>query len=233
MPSTLQFPLGRWSFSVLTLALAGYSAPAELARTSEFSAEIVSRGATGAVIGTGARLYVANRQVRIETPEAPDGYFLVDGTAGTAIFVRPAARVFMDAKQSTRLTRIFVPVDPADPCRQWQAAAQNAGESRTLGDWHCERIGNASTSDGMTIEYQVVFPDPESSRRWIDRDLEFPVKLRVADGSSVALEKIRVEAQPATLFSVPPGYRRFDPQGLIDRIKHSDVWVPSVTPDAR
>ncbi len=50
-------------------------------------------------------------KVRIETPELADGFFLVDGAKPAAYFVRPAARVFMDARQSSRLTQIFVPVD--------------------------------------------------------------------------------------------------------------------------
>jgi hypothetical protein len=79
----------------------------------------------------------------------------------------------MDAKQSTLLTQIFVPIDPIDPC------------------------------------------------------LKFPVKLRAVDGTTIALEHTRVEAQSANLFAVPPSYRRLDPQALIERIKHSDVWADS------
>jgi hypothetical protein len=64
-----------------------------------------------------------------------------------------------------------------------------------------------------------------ASRRWIDSDLEFPVKLRTADGASIALEHIRIEAQPATLFDIPSNFRKLDPRALIERIKHSDAWV--------
>ena len=46
----------------------------------------------------------------------------------------------MEARQSSRLTRMFVPVDPAEPCRQWQAMAVLAGVAGQ-GDWHCERTG--------------------------------------------------------------------------------------------
>jgi hypothetical protein len=31
--------------------------------------------------------------------------------------------------------------------------------------------------------------------------------------------------QPTELFALPPGYQHFDPQALIERIKHSDVWA--------
>jgi hypothetical protein len=55
--------------------------------------------------------------------------------------------------------------------------------------------------------------------------LAFPVKLRAADGTTMALEHIRFETQPASLFTLPPNYRKLEPQALIERVKHSDVWV--------
>jgi hypothetical protein len=151
---------------------------------------------------------------------------------GAALFVGTTQRVFMDAKQSTRLTQIFVPVDPHDPCPQWRVAAQNAGVPGAAGDWRCTRgaaagarAGAGSGSASGTIEYRVDSPDQNFSLRWIDPRLEFPVKVKAADGGTIALENVRVEAQPASLFTIPAGFRKFDPQGLIDRIKHSDVWA--------
>jgi hypothetical protein len=189
----------------------------------EFSADIVSRDAAGALLGGSARLYASGRRVRIETPDAPAGFFLIGGDSAAALFVGTTQRVFMDAKQSTRLTQIFVPVDPRDPCPQWRAAAQNAGVPGAGGDWRCTRATGGG--GGGAIEYRVDSPNRNSSRRWIDPRLEFPVKLKAADGGTIALENIRVEAQPASLFAIPAGFRKFDPQGLIDRIKHSDVWA--------
>ncbi len=210
--------------SVLCLVLtplAGVSAQALTAR--DFSADIVIRDAAGlAAAGTGGRLYVTNGMVRIET-SGMAGYFLVDGETGAALFVSPAQRLFMDAKQSSRLTQLFVPIDPKDPCRQWRAAAQNAGSA--IGDWSCARTAPRTPDESGTVEYHVDSPDQGTSQRWIDPLLEFPVKLRAVDGSTIALEHIRVEAQSAALFEIPPGFQKLDPQGLIDRIKRSDVWA--------
>jgi len=63
---------------------------------------------------------------------------------------------------------------------------------------------------------------------WIDSDLEFPIKLLAADGTTIALEHIQIEAQPASLFELPSGFRKLDPRALIERIKHSDAWVDSL-----
>jgi hypothetical protein len=208
----------------LTLGLASAGGFVQAVRAAEFSADIVSRDPAGLAMGAAAKLYVSNHKVRIETPEASAGFLLIDGDAGTAQFVRPTQHVFMDAKQSSRLTQIFVPLDPKDPCRRWQAAAATAGAPNAGGEWRCERIDDELVADRRAIRYQVASED-SSSLRWIDTDLEFPVKLLAADGTMIALEHIRIEAQPASLFDIPAGFRKLDPRALIERIKHSDAWV--------
>jgi hypothetical protein len=202
---------------------AGAFAPA--AHASEFSADIVSRDAAGTVTGAAAKLYVKNHMVRIETPEASAGFLLINGDAGTAQFVRPAEQLFMEAKQTSRFTQIFVPVDAKEPCQQWRAAASNAGAASAAGEWHCERIGDDIIDGRRALQFRVSSPASAWSRRWIDSDLEFPVKLLAPDGTTIALEHILVEAQPANRFAIPPGFRKFDPRALIERIKHSDAWV--------
>jgi hypothetical protein len=224
--------------SVVAVLVAASAEP--LPSTQEFSADIVSRDTSGATIGTYGRLYSAHGKVRIETSDAVVGFFLTDGATATALFVRPQQRVFMDARQSTRLTRIFLPVESTGPCAQWQAAAKNAGVPSAAGDWQCERTQRASAEsanivsagaestgvDGRdTIEYTVTPPAGETTHGWIATDLGFPVKWRAADGTTLTLEHIRVEAQPPALFTIPADYRKSDPQALIDRIKHSDVWA--------
>ncbi len=188
-----------------------------------FSAEIVSRNANGEVTGPAARLYVGNGKVRIETPEAPAGFFLIDPAAGTTLFVRPAQHIFMDAGRSTRLSQIFVPVDPDAPCSQWQAAAVVAGVPKAAGDWRCERVPQEHAR--AVISYDVLSPNEELTHRWIDPKLRFTVKWQSADGATLALEHIQIAAQPETLFDLPAGSRKLDPRALIQRIRHSDVWA--------
>ena len=164
-------------------------------------------------------------KVRIETPELADGFFLIDGAKPTAYFVRPAARVFMDARQSSRLTRLFVPVDPDDPCRQWQAMAtarrrrgsgRLALRARRRGD---DRWPRAPSLTGRSR------PRAGSSSAGSIRRCKFPLRIKTEDGAVITAENIRDEPQPAGLFEIPPGFRKFDPEALIQQIKQSDVWV--------
>jgi hypothetical protein len=191
-----------------------------------FSADIVSLDADGARRATAAKLYVANHKARIEMAGATDGFFLSDTDAGTALYVRPAQRIFLEARQSTPLTQVFVRVDPNDPCRQWQSAAATAGVVSSI-KWRCEPIERAKIEQHETIEYRVLTPDRQPGYGWVDTTNGFPVKWQAADGKVFLLENIQSQAQPPSLFSIPSDYRKLDPQALLERIKRSDVWVES------
>jgi hypothetical protein len=191
--------------AAIVLSIALYGAASHADSPPSFSADIVKRDSHGAAAGPPGKLRVLDGKIRIESPDAAGGFFLTDAAAGTALFIHLSQPVFMDAKQSSPLTRIFVRVDPGDPCRQWQAAALIAGTANAR-TWRC-----ATTQDAAVI----------------DAALRFPVKWRSPDGGTVQLENIRRGVQPAELFVVPTGYRKLDPRALVERIKHSDVWAPA------
>jgi hypothetical protein len=216
----------RQALAISYLALVGSAGAPAQSSSPSFSADIVTRDTGGALLGATAKLHAANHKARIELPGAADGFFISDTDAGTALFVRSSQRLYLDARRSTPLTRIFVWVDPRDPCRQWQAAAVTAGLVGT-GEWRCEPVERAIVNEHQVIEYRVSMPDGQSSYGWVDSMIGFPVKWRSADGNLFVLENILLDAQPANLFSIPSDYRKLDPQALLERIKHSDVWADS------
>jgi hypothetical protein len=192
------------------------------AMAQQFSADLVARKDDTAIsIGT---LRVSNGKARIETAALPDGFFLIDMAKPTAYFVRPRAHVFMDARQSSPLTRMFVPVDPDDPCRQWQAIAQLAAQP-DLATWRCQRYGDEKIAGRNTDVYRITASSGFGFAGWIDRERKFPVQIKTSDGTVIAIGHIRDEAQSAQAFEVPANLRKFDPQALIRRIQQSDVWV--------
>ena len=130
-------------------------------------------------------------------------------------------RIYLDVKQSSPLTRIFIPLAPGDACRQWQAAARVAGAA----DQACRRLGPDTVGGRHSIKYEAVSPEGRRSYRWVDDALNFVTRIEEVGGDTVALADIEQGAPPAALFAVPVGYGKFDPQQLIERIKHSDVWV--------
>ncbi|WP_198030106.1 hypothetical protein [Bradyrhizobium sp. Tv2a-2] len=191
-------------------------------RAQQFSAEL-TRTQDGVTTAAG-HLRVSGDKVRLDSPDFPDAFFLIDGSKPAAYLVRPAPGVFMDARQSTALVRLFVPVDPDNPCRQWQAMAQVAGLA-DQGDWHCEPAPAETIGARETMVYRAT---PASGRPfvgWIDRVHRFPLRIRTDDGASITAESIRNEQQASGLFELPKGARKFDPQALIELVKQSDVWV--------
>jgi hypothetical protein len=193
------------------------------AQAQQFSADLVATHSDGAAVPAG-KLRFLDGKVRIETPELADGFFLVDGAKPAAFFARPAAGIFMDARQSSRLTRILVQVDPGDPCRQWQAMASVAGVA-DQGDWRCERVGEETIDGHGAIAYRAVSAPGRELFGWIDPVRKFPLRIKTEDGAVIAVQNVRDEPQPAQLFEIPPGLRKFDPQAVIRQIKQSDVWV--------
>jgi hypothetical protein len=205
------------------LALSTFSVLGVFAvQAQQFSADIITRH--DGVSSAAGRLSVRDGKVRIETVEHADGFFLVDPAKPSATFVRPGARVFMDAGQSTRLTRVFVPVDPDAPCRQWQAMARLAGAAGE-GTWRCDQTGEETIEGRSTVAFKVVSGAGQEFAGWIDRELAFPLRIKTEDGALVALTAIKDAPQPVSSFEIPASFRKFSLDALMERIKQSDVWV--------
>jgi hypothetical protein len=206
------------------LVVAGVLLCGAAAHAEQFSADLVIVRHEGAAAEPAGKLRVFDNKVRLETPELADGFFLIDGATPAVYFVRPAARVFMDARQSSQLTRMFVPIDPDDPCRQWQVMAKLAGLA-DQGDWRCERTGEETIGGRSAIAYRAVSGSDRQLIGWIDTARKFPLRIKTEDGAVITVENIRDQPQPTQSFEIPAGFRKFDPQALIQQIKQSDVWV--------
>lgn len=204
------------------LTIAGPIAAAAAQQPSDVVVDLV-RKSNGADVPAG-RVKLSGDKVRLETPDLPDGYFIIDGAVPAATFVRPAAGVYMDARRSSVLTQLFVPVDANAPCSQWQAMARVAGVDEH-GAWECTRLGEETIDGRATIIYRAVVAGDERLTGWIDPHLGFPLEIRLPDGSVFAATSIRAQAETSELFTVPAGFKKFDPEALLQRVKQSDVWV--------
>jgi hypothetical protein len=193
--------------------------------TTAFSGDLVITHAGSPPKEQRGRIYVSGAKVRIETPEFVDGFFIVDGDRSSAWFVRPGRFVFMDAKQSSPLTQVFVPVDPQDACGRWQIMADIAGAEDGGSASRCERLGDDIVDGRAAVKYLATSNRNQRSYRWIDPQRGFPVKLESEDGTTVAIENIVEAPQRWSRFTIPLHYSKFDPVRLINQIKGSDVWI--------
>jgi hypothetical protein len=198
------------------------------ASAQEFSADVTTVDTEGQ-FGAAGKLSVSGGRVHFETPDVPNAFFLVSSNPNGAYLIRPTQRVFMDAGQSSRVILLFVSVNPDDPCPQWLAMSKLASipdqNSQQETQWRCDRVGNDTISGRNTVRFQAATLDGRRRTGWIDPLLRFPLKIVAEDGTTFELRNIVEEAQPASRFEIPPGFIKFDPRQLIERLKKSDVWV--------
>jgi hypothetical protein len=197
----------------------------DTATAQEFSATVATTNDGGEAAATPGHVLVAGDKVRLELPGFPDAYFLIDPSASVAYLVKPKRRVFMEARQSSPLAQVLITVDPDAPCQQWQAVALITGVRSETHSWQCQRMETAQIGTRDTVRYQAMAPDARSYDVWIDRRLRFPIRVQAAVGAVVDITDIVDAPLPPAAFDIPAGLTKFDPQGLIDRIKQSDVWV--------
>lgn len=198
----------------------------------QFSADILkinSDQIAGSGPASSGKVYVSNTKVRIETSDFPGDFFLIDSEKGSAYLIRPSSRIFMEAKQSSPLTRLLIGVEPKNPCRQWESMAKLAGVSEQGDTWRCETIGQEKIGDRATTSYRAR-ASGQDMVAWVDTDLKFPLKIEAEKITTVVLANVREGSQPASLFEIPSNFRKFDPRDLIERIKQSDVWVEAPKP---
>ena len=197
------------------------------AKAEQFAASMAeTKLDTGTPTNTArGHLAVADSKVRLEVPDFPDGFFLSDSASGVAYFIRPREHVFMEARQSSRLAQILIPVDSQSACEQWQKPAPAAAVEATASVWRCRRVGDEVIQDRVTVRYALTATDGRAFEVWVDRALKFPVRVDADIGVVIEVTDIREGPQPDVAFEIPADFRKFDPQGLIDRIKQSDVWV--------
>jgi hypothetical protein len=200
------------------------------AQAQQFSADLVTTHIDGTATASAGKLRVFNDKVRIETPDFADGFFLIDGPNRVTYFARPTERIFMDARQSSRLTQLFVPLDPGDPCRQWQIMAKLASGGDSSDPWRCERVGEEIIDGRRTTAYRAISSPGRDIVGWIDPELKFPLRIKMGDGATITVQNLQEGPQSARLFVIPTNFRKFDPQALIKRIKQSDVWVDQPPP---
>jgi hypothetical protein len=193
-------------------------------QAQQFSAELIASNAAGGTVGSPGKIFVADRKVRIETSDFPNSFLIVDGDVPAAYLVRQRLRIFMDAMQSSQLTRLFVSPGGLDPCPQWRTMGEVAGLTGEDSQWRCE-AKEAETLDGRaSMKFRITSPSDRATA-WIDGQLNFPVKFELDDGTVLALRNIQEGPQPPETFEIPGNFKKFNQQLFLERLKRTDIWV--------
>jgi hypothetical protein len=197
-------------FRIAAIAL-GLAAPvAGPAVAQQFSADLVMQGREASP----GKIYVADGKVRMENVGGP-GVMLADARANSAYVLMPQQKMYLDMKMTGRMTQVFMPVNPNNPCPQWQEMAKEAHKDAS--QWSCKRVGNETVNGRSTVKYQAASPQGEVHYAWLDTKLNFLMKTQDPDGKGMELKNIKEGAQPASLFEIPAGYQKMDMQQMMQQ----------------
>jgi hypothetical protein len=200
----LMFKRLLWSVTVLLGLWPGLGSGAQPTTGPEFSADLIQTQA-GDTMHT--RLYVGRGHIRLEPSaeaQEPLLVILMQMAPQGAYVLMPERQVYMVPQAesvSARLiafVRFLQPADLTHPCAAFQAhmTCQPLGHD-TLQGHRTETWQGTSTKDG------------EQGVLWIDPRLHFIIKMHGKDWD-MELQQIHEGPQPASLFVLPPEYRRLE-----------------------
>jgi len=199
--------LVRWSLC-LALILMGISACAQ----TEFSAEMydLQKGETSQ-----AKMYFGKDKIRIEpTKKEPrgGGVIIINSATQTSIVLMDQQHMYMEmpqqmARQRNPYAYSFVPIgDIEGACSDWAQQYHTNGAS-------CHKVGSDTVNGRSAVKFEGKDSNGDPTAFWVDPKLRFPIKVQ-GKNTNWELRSIQEGAQPASLFEVPAGYKKFDLPGM-------------------
>jgi hypothetical protein len=195
---------------VATLALA-LIVPAAVAQPkfagTPFSADmaITARQQRGMVNG---KLYAGEGKWRMDMEmQGQQAIMIFDAASQVGYMLMPAQKMYMEVHadrpgMGPQMPKAK-PMDPTNPC---------AAEA----DMTCTKVGKETVNGRSTERWEITSKKDSgnSYTAWIDDKLHFPIKTASSAGDSMELTNIQEGSQPATLFEVPPDFKKFGMGGM-------------------
>jgi len=127
---------------------------------------------------------------------------IIDGSTHTSYMVMPQAEMYMEieasgARDMQGLRNLESLSRGGDPC------AGNAGST-------CKKVGTETVNGRSCDKWEMTDKNAHKTTLWIDQKLYAVIRLHEYDGTVTDLTNVKEGAQSASLFVVPPGYRKFD-----------------------
>jgi hypothetical protein len=193
---------------------AAFCAGTGVAHAQQFSADLVN-GVGAGKAAQAERIYVADGKMRIEMAER--GALLVDPVAKRSYMVMDAQKTYVEMPRGGAVASILMPIDPDNPCPQWQELARSSGKDPD-GAWTCKRVGPETLNGRAAIKYQATSPKGEQIYGWIDPKLRFLVKSENAKHQGMELRNIVEGPQDGSRFVLPSGYHKLDVRQAIGKL---------------
>jgi hypothetical protein len=181
---------------------------AQMRGMPQFSADMVMTHRGESMQG---KIYFGGTKMRFDmSPRGHQSIMIMDMPKQTSYMLMPQEKMYMEfnAAMAGRghgpMQRPDVkPVDPSNPC------ASEPGVT-------CRKLGT-EVVNGRTCDKWEFTREGRTQTVWVDQKLHFMVKTLGSDGSVTELKNIQEGTQPASLFEIPAGYRKFDMGGMMGR----------------
>ncbi|MFB3916224.1 MAG: DUF4412 domain-containing protein [Terriglobales bacterium] len=169
----------------------------------QFSADtIIKSPKMGQSLG---KMYFGGTKMRMDTTQGGhSSIMIVDLPRKMAAVLMPEQRMYMEmdyAAYSRQMPDVRA-YDPAHPCNLEPGVT-------------CRKIGTEMVNGRMCDKW--AFTGGSSGKRtvWIDQRNHLPIRTLTADGTLIEFTNVKEGPQPASLFQIPPGYRKMDMGGMM------------------
>jgi hypothetical protein len=196
----------RVSLSVLLLVLASSWAHAQ--KPQPFSADFSTTTPDGAK-KTG-KWFFSSPKMRMDITMAQGGgnpfggnvSMIIDGSTHISYMLMPEQHMYMEMqatgdRDAQGVRNLESLSRGGDPC---------VGNPRST----CKKVGAETVNGRSCDKWEMTDKNGHKSTAWIDQKLDAAVRLQEYDGTLTNFTNIKEGAQDASLFTVPPGYRKFD-----------------------
>lgn len=164
--------------------------------SGDFSADVVTASDQGEIA---MKLYSSGQKSRMEMPES---LMIVRQDLGVMWMVMPSQSLYME--------------QPIDLSMAVRTSGAMPGEIERVSQGS-ERV-NGKTAEKFKITYEAA-GRRDSVYQWIAEGL-IPVRTQALDGSwTVDFKNVSTGQQPASLFEVPPGFKKFAVPSMGDLMK--------------
>jgi hypothetical protein len=166
----------------------------------QFKANVKMKDGSDGSTASGT-VYFGGAKVRTELSKGgQDIVVLADPMAKSQYVLMPTQNVYM--QMAIGQGPVNIPItgssDPTNPC------------SAASGNTDCVKGPTEAVNGHNAVRWDYTSAEGVRTRAWVSTTLRFPVKTEDDNGSSMEFSNIAPGPQAASLFSIPPGYKKMD-----------------------
>jgi len=209
MKQCTRFGPAVWFTFILVVAFAGSPAMAQTPQpfSADFSSTSPTSGTkTGKWFSSPPKMRVEMTMPQDSGPYSGDVTMIIDGKTHAGYVLMPQAHMYMEiqpngARDEQGMRNLESLSRGGDLC------AGNPGST-------CKKVGTETVNGRSCDKWEMVDKTKHKAVIWVDQKLYAAVRLQEDDGTITNLTNVKEGAQSASLFEVPAGYHKFDPNSM-------------------